>query len=167
MFKEISVKDLKDNPFRLIGEEWMLIAAGNKDACNMMTASWGGLGVLWEKNVATVYIRPTRYTVNFVDKEPYFTLNFFGKNKAPHKVGGSMSGRNIDKVKAAKLTPVYADGSVYFAEAELVLVCKKLYHSVLDNKNFLYPEIEKFYKEKDYHKIFIGEIVKAYQDTER
>lgn len=160
MLKETNIKYLEFNPFKLIGEEWMLIAAGDEKKHNMMTASWGGLGVLWEKNVATVYIRPTRYTVNFVEKQEYFTLNFFGKNKAPHKIGGSKSGRDIDKAKAAELTPVFENGAVYYEEAELVLVCKKLYCSEFDNKNFVDGSIEKFY-DKDYHKIFIGEITKV------
>ncbi len=160
MLKETNIKDLQFNPFKLIGEEWMLIAAGDEKKHNMMTASWGGLGVLWEKNVATVYIRPTRYTLNFVEKEEYFTLNFFGKNKAPHKIGGSKSGRDTDKAKAAGLTAVYDNNTVYYEEAELVIVCKKLYVSQFDNKNFVDPKIEKFY-DNDYHKIFIGEIVKV------
>ncbi|MDD4316722.1 MAG: flavin reductase [Clostridia bacterium] len=160
MQKEISIKDLQLNPFKLIGEEWMLIAAGDEQKHNMMTASWGGLGVLWEKNVATVYIRPTRYTVGFVEKQEYFSLNFFGKNKAPHKIGGSRSGRDIDKANAANLTPVFDSGAVYYQEAELVLVCRKLYHSAFDNKNFVDAQTENFY-DNDYHKIFIGEIVKV------
>ena len=65
MLKEVSYKDLKFNPFRLIGDEWMLVTAGNeKDGCNTMTASWGGIGCLWGHNdpVATIYLRPSRYT---------------------------------------------------------------------------------------------------------
>ena len=70
MLKEVSYKDLKFNPFRLIGDEWMLVTAGNeKDGCNTMTASWGGIGCLWGHNdpVATIYLRPSRYTKEFVD----------------------------------------------------------------------------------------------------
>ncbi|HOK81706.1 MAG TPA: flavin reductase family protein [Clostridia bacterium] len=160
MFKETDIKKLPYNPFTLIGDEWMLICAGNEEKHNFMTAGWGGLGVLWNKNVATVYIRPTRYTLGFVESEPYFALCFFGKDKKVHKVGGNMSGRDVDKTKAAGLTPVFADGTVYFEEAEMVFICKKIYHSVLDNANFLDPETEGFY-ENDYHKIFVGEIVKA------
>jgi flavin reductase (DIM6/NTAB) family NADH-FMN oxidoreductase RutF len=160
MLKEINIRDLQFNPFKLIGEEWMLISAGDENKHNMMTASWGGLGVLWEKDVATVYIRPTRYTVNFVEQQEYFALNFFGKNKAPHKIGGSKSGRDIDKAKAAGLTPVFDNGAVYYEEAELVIICKKLYFSEFNNKNLLDANIENFY-DNDYHKIFIGEIVRT------
>lgn len=161
MLKEISIQEMKFNPFSLIGNEWMLIAAGDEQEHNMMTASWGGVGVIWNKNVSTIYIRPTRYTLDFVEKKDYYSLNFFGSNKEPHKVGGSKSGRDIDKAKAANLTPVFAYGTVYYEEAELVIICKKLYHSELNNKNFLTLELEGFYAQKDYHKIFIGEVTKV------
>lgn len=163
MFKETDIKELKDNPFKLIGDEWMLISAGNSQKHNFMTASWGGLGILWSRNVATVYIRPSRYTLGFVQNEPFFALSFFGRNKKVHKVGGTMSGRDIDKTEAAGLTPVYADGTVYFEEAELVLICRKFYDTELDNRKFLDPSLEDYYKEipGDYHKVFIGEIVKT------
>lgn len=161
MFKEININEWKLNPFTMIGEEWMLIAAGNKQKHNMMTASWGGLGVLWNKNVATVYIRQSRYTLGFVEKEQYFSLNFFGNNKAPHKIGGSKSGRDVDKAKAAELTPVFEDGAVFYQQAQTVIICKKLYNADMDRENFLAPEIEKFYADNDYHKVFVGEIVKV------
>lgn len=167
MLQEFDIKDFKENPFKLIGDEWMLICAGDEKAHNMMTASWGGLGVLWGKNVATVYIRPTRFTLDFVEHKQFFTLNFFGKNKSVHKICGSKSGREIDKNSVKGLSPVYVDDAVYFAEAELVLVCKKMYESDLDSKYFLDPKIEEFYPIHDYHKMFIGEIVKAYKLKER
>lgn len=163
MYKEIDATKLIDNPFELIGNEWMLISAGNAASHNMMTASWGGLGVLWNSNVATVYIRLSRYTLGFVEAESHFALSFFGKNKKIHGICGSKSGRDIDKTKATGLTPIYADNTVYFEEAELVLICRKLYQGKLDNAKFCDPALEGFYKEipGDYHKVFIGEIIKT------
>ncbi len=161
MQKEVDIKSMSIKPFELIGDEWMLIAAGDKSKHNMMTASWGGFGVLWNKPVATVYIRPSRFTINFIENSDSFSLNFFGTNKAPHKIGGSQSGRNIDKTKAANLTPIYAEDTIYYEEARLVLICKKLYASQLHQQLFLQPELKNFYKADDYHKVFIGEITKA------
>ena len=77
-FKEIPLTDLQFNPFTKIGSEWMLITAGNEKKFNTMTASWGGMGVLWGKNVVTTYIRPQRYTKEFVDANDTFTLSFYG-----------------------------------------------------------------------------------------
>ena len=74
MVKKITPQELEQNVFSAVGQQWMLITAGNAEQCNTMTASWGGLGVLWGKNVATVYIRPQRYTFEFVEHSPYFTL---------------------------------------------------------------------------------------------
>lgn len=168
MFKQIKPEQLKDNPFELIGNEWMLISALNGEGkCNMMTASWGGLGVLWNKPAATIYIRPTRYTDGLLSKESHFSLSFLGKNKKPHKVCGSKSGRDINKLAATGLTAVYADNSVYFEEAELVLVCKKIYTSIIDSSNILDSQADKFYPIKDYHNIYVGEIEKVYIKPDR
>ena len=76
-FTEVPVTDLRDNPFRLVGREWMLITAGTLDAFNTMTASWGALGHLWERDVAICYVRPQRYTCGFMERSSVYTLSFF------------------------------------------------------------------------------------------
>ena len=160
MFKRIDPKELQSNVFSMIGDRWMLITAGTKEHCNTMTASWGGLGVLWGKPVATVYIRPQRYTMEFVEGSEFFTLAFFGEEyRKALALCGSKSGRDIDKVKECGFTVETADGAPYFAEADLVLVCRKAYWQDMDPTHFLDGEIDgKWYPEKDYHRIFIGEI---------
>ena len=163
MFKRIEPREMDGNVFSMIGEQWMLITAGTKEKCNTMTASWGGLGVLWGKPVATVYIRPQRYTMEFVEGSEFFTLAFFGEEyRKALALCGSQSGRDVDKVKACGFTVAEAEGGApYFAQAELVLVCKKAYWQDMDPAHFLDPEIETHYAQKDYHRIFIGEIVEA------
>lgn len=163
MLKEFDIEKLNENPFKLIGKEWMLIAAGGNNKHNMMTASWGSFGVLWNKNIATVFIRPSRYTLSFIENNDCFSLNF-PIDKKIHGICGSKSGRDINKTKACNLTPIYLDNTVYFEESRLVVICKKIYSSELDYSKFLDSEIEKNYPNKDYHKIFIGEIVKAYKN---
>lgn len=164
--KEVNYKDLNINPFNLIGGEWMLVTAGNEqDGCNTMTASWGGLGCLWGHNdpVATIYIRPSRYTKTFIDKEDRFTLCVMDKSfKKQMAYLGSVSGRDEDKIANAGLTPVYTDNTTYFAEAKLVLICKKLYAQELTESGFFYPEtIEQSYPLRDYHTMYIGKIEKV------
>ncbi|OUN10488.1 flavin reductase family protein [Flavonifractor sp. An9] len=163
MFEKIDPKALDQNVFSLIGDQWMLITAGTKDQCNTMTASWGGLGVLWGKPVATVYIRPQRYTLEFVEREDTFTLCFFGEEyRKALALCGSKSGRDMDKVKECGFTVATAEGAPYFEEADLVLVCKKSYWQDMDPTHFLDGEIDsKWYPEKDYHRIFIGEILEV------
>ena len=97
MFKEINAKDIKDNFIKTIADEWALISAGTKDKYNMMTASWGFAGEMWGYDCIAAVIRPQRYTMELVDKNDYFTLSFYGNNKAIHKVCGSKSGRDTDK----------------------------------------------------------------------
>ena len=163
MFEKIDPKALDQNVFSLIGDQWMLITAGTEDKCNTMTASWGGLGVLWGKPVATVYIRPQRYTLEFVEREDTFTLCFFGEEyRKALALCGSKSGRDMDKVKECGFTVATAEGAPYFEEADLVLVCKKSYWQDMDPTHFLDREIDsKWYPEKDYHRIFIGEILEV------
>ena len=163
MFEKIDPKNLDQNVFSLIGDRWMLITAGTQEKCNTMTASWGGLGVLWGKPVATVYIRLQRYTLEFVEREDYFTLSFFGEeHRKALALCGSKSGRDMDKVKECGFTVATAEGAPYFKEADLVLVCKKAYWQDMDPTHFLDGEIDgKWYPEKDYHRIFIGEIVEV------
>lgn len=163
MFEKIDPKALDQNVFSLIGDQWMLITAGTEDKCNTMTASWGGLGVLWGKPVATVYIRPQRYTLEFVEREDTFTLCFFGEAyRKALTLCGSKSGRDVDKVKECGFTVTTAEGAPYFEEADLVLVCKKAYWQDMDPTHFLDGEIDgKWYPQKDYHRIFIGEILEV------
>jgi flavin reductase (DIM6/NTAB) family NADH-FMN oxidoreductase RutF len=163
-FREIKPNETQGNVFEMIGCQWMLITAGNQEKCNMMTASWGGLGFLWNKNVATCYIRPQRYTREFVEREKYFTLSFFGEEyRKALNLCGSKSGRDIDKIAEAGLTPAFCDcGGVYFEEANVVLCCRKIYTDVFKPENFLENSIEANYPDKDYHHIYIGEILKVF-----
>jgi flavin reductase (DIM6/NTAB) family NADH-FMN oxidoreductase RutF len=157
------VKELGGNVFELIGDKWMLITGGDKTGFNTMTASWGGLGVLWQKAVAFCFVRPSRYTRKFMDDGNCYSLSFYGeKYRDMLNLCGSKSGRDIDKVKAAGLTPCCADcGAVYFQEADLVVVCKKIYIHDIEPENLLAPEIAAVYQDGDYHRMYVGEIVEV------
>lgn len=162
-FCEVKLEELDFNPFKKIGREWMLITAGDENGVNTMTASWGGVGVLWGENVATAYIRPQRYTKKFVDEQEVFTLSFFDGYKKELGVLGTVSGRDTDKIKDVNFHVAMIDGVPTFEEAKLVLVVKKMYIDDLKPKKFVEKEAdEKFYPEKDYHTFYIGKILKAY-----
>ena len=126
-FREIDPKELTGNPFERIGSQWMLVTAGDQNRYNTMTASWGGLGVMWGKNVAYTVIRPQRYTYEFMESNDTYTLSFYGKEyKTALNFCGSKSGRDVDKAKETGLTPVFSEAAPYFEQAEIVLVCRKL-----------------------------------------
>ena len=161
MFKEINPKEIDGNLIKAIADEWMLISAGDESGYNMMTASWGFAGEMWGNDSVIAMIRPQRHTMSFVDSSDYFTLSFYGDNKAIHKVCGSMSGRDVDKTALTGLTPVFESGTVYFNEARLVLVCKKQYVARLEEENFTDKEPLKWYENKDYHYMIAGKIEKA------
>ncbi|MCC0660222.1 flavin reductase [Clostridioides sp. ZZV14-6154] len=162
-FKEVKIEELQFNPFTKIGKEWLLITAGNSDKFNTMTASWGGVGVYWSKNVVTTYIRPQRYTKEFVDNNDTFTIAFFDeKYREALNICGTISGRDINKVEKAELTPYFVDDTVAFEEANMIMVCKKLYHDTMPPENFDAKENdEKWYPKKDYHTMYISEVVKV------
>ena len=162
--KQIDPKNLDQNVFSAIGDQWMLLTAGDKAKANTMTASWGGMGVLWGKNVVTVYVRPQRYTYEFMEKGDYFTLAFFDETWRPQlALCGSKSGRDIDKVKECGFTLAYGEGDApYFQEAKLVFVCKKVYFDDMDPAHFVDDSIDGAqYAAKDYHRMYIGEIVEV------
>jgi flavin reductase (DIM6/NTAB) family NADH-FMN oxidoreductase RutF len=162
-FKRIDPEDIRDNVFKLIDKDWMLITAGPLEAFNTMTASWGALGILWNKQIAICFVRPQRYTYRFMEENDRFTLCFFDERyREALNLCGSTSGRNTDKVKAAGLTPVQTEkGTVFFGEARLVIECRKIYYDDLKPEHFLEHGIHKNYPLNDYHRIFIGEIIQV------
>lgn len=163
MFKEIDIKELQFNPFTKINNEWMLISAGTKEKFNTMTASWGGFGILWGMNTATVYIRPQRYTKKFIDSNDTFTIAFFDeKYREALNICGSVSGKDTDKVKKAGLTPYFINDTAAFEEASMIMVCKKIYHHIMSPEEFYLKETdEKMYPNKDYHTMYIAKIEKV------
>ncbi len=163
MFQKIDPKALNQNVFSAIGDQWMLITSGTADKCNTMTASWGGLGMIWGAPAATCYIRPQRYTKEFMDREEYFTLTFFGEEyRRQLQLCGSRSGRNTNKVKECGFTVAAAEcGAPYFEEAELVLVCRKRFAQPMDPDRIPQEIKTKWYPKQDYHILYIGEIVEA------
>ena len=161
-FRKIDPKELQLNPFSLVLKDWFLVTAGPMDSFNTMTAGWGGLGAMWSKDVVYIVIRPTRYTYEFLEKNDTFTCAFFDDEYKPAlQLLGSKSGRDGDKVAESGLTPVEGtlEGTTSFAEARMVMECRKLYIQNLDPAGFLDPKIEEWYPQKDYHRLYIGEIV--------
>ena len=163
-FKEINIRQIDQSAVKMINDEWALVTAGSEEKWNTMTVSWGGLGELWGRDAAFIFIRPQRYTREFVEKSEFFTLSFFrGKYKKELSLCGSKSGRDIDKAAATGLTPVFKDGAVFFEQAELVLVCKKIAFQDIDPAGFLDESIEENYPSKDYHRMYVGKILKTYK----
>ena len=146
--------------FNQFDKKWALLTAGKKDSFNTMTVSWGGLGTIWSKPVATVYVRTSRYTHDFMDREEYFTVSFFPEEyRKILGVLGSKSGRDMDKMKDSGLTPKQAGESVTFDEAEVTLVCKKLFMQRLEPENIIDEAARAFYKNDAPHDMYIGEVV--------
>jgi len=161
LFKSVNVFEVPDNIFKLISKDWMLITGGTINSFNTMTASWGTFGELWNKKICICFVRPVRYTYKFMEKEDYFTLSFFTERyRKTLNFCGTKSGRDFDKIKETGLTPVEsATGSVYFKQARLVFECRKIYIHDLDPTLFLDPKIHESYPDKDYHRMYIGEVI--------
>jgi len=161
LFHQLPVEKLTNNPFQMIGKDWFLITAGTSEKYNTMTAAWGHFGVLWNRNTAVVYVRPTRFTHQFLIENSVFTLSFFNeKYREILNYCGSVSGRDSDKVKGTNLHDVFdKNGAIYFEESEIVFTCKKIYTDIIKAENLQDENINKHYPLKDYHHLFIGEII--------
>ena len=188
-FIEVSAKDLKTNPFSILYDQWALVSAGGQEPvltssgtgqepvltssgtgqepvlnCNTMTVSWGMMGTMWNKPVVTVFIRPQRYTKKFVDQTDTFTLSFYPKEyKKALGLLGSKSGRDGNKIAESGLTPYFVEDTLAFEEAHTIIVCRKLFgDQTLDAVKFVDRKLEpEFYPEKDFHRIYFGEVVKV------
>lgn len=165
--KTLEIKELSENFFESISKEWMLVTSGTKNKFNTMTASWGGIGFLWNKPVAFVFIRPERYTYEFTEKNEFMTLSFLGEeNRNIYQVCGSKSGRDTDKIKETGLQPVFTPlGNVTYKQARLTLECRKLYQQQLTPENFTDRDlIHKWYEgHGGFHEMYIVDIVHIFQ----
>ena len=159
----IDPKRFAENPIALIGEEWMLVTAGTPGNFNTMTASWGGLGFLWGRPVAFVFVRKSRLTHEFIEKNEMLTLSFFDPEKYRNalQICGSRSGRDCDKMALTGLTPEKTEnGSTTFGEARLVVECRKLYADTIEKGHFIDPEpLQQWYADNDFHTMYVVEIV--------
>ena len=167
MMIKMDPRDIERNVIRLIGDDWMLVSAGTETKFNTMTASWGGMGFLWNKPVAFVFIRPQRYTFEFTERYDTLTLSFFDpRYRKALTVCGSHSGRDTDKVALSGLMPWYTpSGNVAFGEATWVLEGRKLYAEMLDPARFVDASLsEKWYASGDFHKMYVVEITDAWKN---
>ena len=162
-FREITPYEWRENPFEQIGNQWMLIAAKRGDRVNMMTASWGGCGILWQRPVVYAFIRPQRYTKELVDASGSFSCTFFpAEYHEKLMLCGTKSGREIDKVEQTGFQVLEDGGIPYFAQANTALLCKALFRQRMDPACFLAPELDAaHYAARDYHDIYVGEIKKV------
>lgn len=159
-FISIQPYDLSNNAFKLIGKEWMLIAAGNEQSSNCMTASWGGFGFLWNKPVVFIFVRPQRYTYTFLEKHDFFTLNFFNEiYRSILNFCGAESGRNVNKAEECKLDiAVTPNNSIAYRQAHTIIECKKMYKEQLKPEALIDKSALDFYPNNDFHYMYVAEI---------
>ena len=163
----IDPKDLYVRINFLWGKQWMLLTCGDyaKQHFNTMTVGWGSIGVMWNKAFVQVVVRPTRYTYEFMESYDTFTLCAFSpKYKDSLEILGTRSGKDGDKIAQACLTPAAAQSvaAPCFEEAELVLECVKLYWDDFNPAHFFDWGVDSNYPNKDYHRIYFGEIREIY-----
>ncbi len=164
---EIAPMDLVLKPFHRWDKGWFALTAGDFSArkFNAMTVSWGSMGIMWNRPFVQIVVRPTRFTHRFTEDYDNFTLSALPeKYRGALNILGSKSGRDGDKISLAGLTPVASQfvSSPAFAEAELVFECRKIYSDDIDPSRFRDPSIDRNYSEKDYHRIYFGQILRIY-----
>jgi flavin reductase (DIM6/NTAB) family NADH-FMN oxidoreductase RutF len=159
-FRKTSIKNFTPDSFGL-KDKWMLITAAKPDGTvNTMTASWGGFGVMWNKEVVFIVIRPQRYTREFVERSEALSLTFFDKSYLKDLAYlGKVSGRDEDKIAKTGLTVLWEDGVPYFEEAHTVMITKKLFVQRIEEEAFLDKDIiDRWYPERDFHYLYIAEV---------
>ncbi len=163
-YKRIAPDKIPGNFIKMLSEDWMLITAGNDQQFNPMTASWGGIGYLYNKPVTYCFVNPARYTYNLIDKGDTYTLTFYTETyREALNYCGHKSGRDKAKVKEAGLTPITTpSGSKAFSEAWMIIECRKMLSQPLDVDGFSDPELKKQWTGKTMHKLFIGEILNVW-----
>lgn len=162
MYVDVPIDVLQMNPFTAIGKDGFLITAGTPEKYNTMTASWGSMGVLWNRNIVTIYVRESRYTHQFLENVEGFTLSFFGPEMKESLMWcGQHSGRDEDKIVATGLQPQFirspkGPDRVTFKQATLVFSCTKASVMQIKPEQFLVDEIGIHYHDPDYHTVYIG-----------
>lgn len=164
-FKPLDIEKITDNPWKLIGKDWMLVTGGTLSAWNTMTASWGGVGVLWNHTVAFVFVRPSRHTFSFLEKGDRFTLSFLPEeHRKILATCGGVSGRDADKAALTGLKPFEPEpGVVSFEQARLVLACRKLYAQDLRPECVIDGSIAQNYANGDWHRMYVSQIEGAWE----
>lgn len=155
------MKEFNVSAFDCFDKGWAVLSAGNMDDYNCMTISWGSLGTLWRRPVVTVYVRPSRYTWEYMEKNEFFTVSFFdGRCREDLTTLGTLSGREGDKVSKTSLTPepVFTAG-VTFKEAGRSLICRTIYRQELDRDSMCKEILEGFNIMEEPHYMYIGEVM--------
>ena len=165
-YKHIKPSEIEGNLIDLIASDWMLVTAGDRHKFNTMTANWGGVGHLWNKPVVFVFVRPERYTFQFIENSEGFTLSFYNETyRDALNICGTKSGKDSNKIAEAGLTAHFTElGYPVFTEAKLVFECRKLYATMLTKESFLdLGPLRTHYTVKGgLHKLYIAEIEKVW-----
>lgn len=158
--KQVKTEDIVFNPFTSLMKEWALVTVRSGERINTLTIGWGGFGVLWQRYIATIYIRPCRYSKELLDNADSFSITFLPDTYRDALLYcGKVSGRDEDKIKGCGLTLDYRDGVPYFKEGKRVFFAKKIYSDVFREENFADSSIsDSIYPEKDYHTMYLAEI---------
>ncbi|MDU1889112.1 MAG: DUF4468 domain-containing protein [Dysgonomonas sp.] len=162
-YKQTTADKIPGNIIKLLND-WTLITSGSGDQVNVMTASWGGLGMFWEKPVSFCFLNPTRYSVQTMDKGETYTISFYTEAyKDALRYCGSVSGKNTDKIKGSGLTPIkLPSGATAFNEAWMILECKKIVAQPISPDAVVEKSLPQEYTKDGYHKMYIGEIVNVW-----
>ncbi len=159
--KKIRPEQLELNPFSTIGEDNFLLTAGDERKWNTMTAGWGGFGYVWNRPCIFVFVRESRYTMEFLDRSSSFSISFFDPTERNMEVlseAGSRSGKTFSKMTDLGLTPIQLDNTIVFSEANMCITCTKCSKVLLDGNCFIDTSLLSHYPQGDWHYMFVGSI---------
>ena len=158
-FQTIAPSEMQENIFKLIGKDTFLLTAGQPGDFNTMTCAWGGMGIAWGRDVATVFVRHSRHTYTYIEREPYFSLAWFNEDyRSALQICGHKSGRDTDKVAETGLIPRFDTNAPYFDQARLIMICRKLYGHDINLDNFIDPAASTTYQSDALHRVYTAQI---------
>ena len=157
-----NINDINLKAFNAFKNDWALLTSGSFENHNSMTIAWGAMGTLWQKDVLTVYVKPIRHTYSFMEDNEYFVVSFFDEEyKDALKIMGRYSGRDVNKDKLSKLTPVKYNNLTIYEEAKLIFICKKIYYNDVLLENVPSEEVKKYYQIEEPHRMYVGEVIEV------
>lgn len=169
LFDTIDVKNIKDDVFTLVGEDYGILTAGTPEKSNSMVTSWGGWGIVFGKPGVFHFLRSNRYTLELIREQQAYTVSFFDNEfKDDIMQFGMKSGRDSDKMKETKLTAVQTpDGNPAYKEAKIILECRLAEVTTVAPEDFYNDEDRKFVTDAhaetgDWHKLVLSQITKAW-----
>ena len=166
MPKAIIYQDYAPQLITQLADGGAFLTVKNGKQANIMTIGWGTIGNIWSKPILMVMVRYSRHTYGMLEKAGEFTLSVpLNRNLSEELlICGRQSGREIDKFKECRFTPLQSQviSTPGIKECPLHFECHVVYQQAMEPGQLNPAFRDKWYKTPDYHVLYFGEIVAGF-----